>query len=137
MEFSPSKEAASHSATECSPIILWNSNVHRHVKKNNPLVPIMRHINPIHITQSYLCKIHFNINLPHASKASYSFLSLWVSHCIHHHSPMRVTCPAHLILLAIMKTIVEIHSAVRAHAVCAFCSRMHECTLVPNIRPTL
>jgi hypothetical protein len=40
---------------------LINPNFHYSIHKSLPLVPILRQINPIHITPPYFCKIHFNI----------------------------------------------------------------------------
>jgi hypothetical protein len=54
MELSPSKEAASYAAIQELPSNLWNPNVHHHVQKSPPLVPILRHINPVHVTQRFI-----------------------------------------------------------------------------------
>jgi hypothetical protein len=54
MKPAPSREAARRSAAQEFP------NVH----KRPPLVPNLNHINPVHITSSYLSKINFNIIFP-------------------------------------------------------------------------
>jgi hypothetical protein len=56
--FLRSRQLCSHSRTFS---ILRNPNIHYRVHISPPLVPILSQINPIHITPSYLSKIHFNI----------------------------------------------------------------------------
>jgi hypothetical protein len=95
-EQSPSWEADSHSDSQEIPRLLRNPKVHYRVHKSPPLVPILRHMNPVHILTPYYLKpililSHylcldlktglFRPGFP--TKASYSFLTF----------PMRVTRP--------------------------------------------
>jgi len=50
-------------ASQEIPHILWNLNVQYHVHKNPSLIPLLSHINPLHILTPYFSKIHFNIIL--------------------------------------------------------------------------
>jgi hypothetical protein len=56
----PSREAATCTATQELPIILWNQEVNCRLRKGPPLVPVLSQINPLHSISYYISKIHFN-----------------------------------------------------------------------------
>jgi hypothetical protein len=69
--------AANRPATRRIPKILWNPKVHYSINKSPPLVFIMGHMKPVHITPSDFSKIHFNIILPLRSKYVISEQTGW------------------------------------------------------------
>ena len=63
MKQSSSWEANSSSDSQEIPHILWNPNVHFHIHKHLPPVPILSLISPIHACIFQFLKIYFNIYL--------------------------------------------------------------------------
>jgi hypothetical protein len=70
IELSLSWEAASRSATQEFPNILWNPKFHCRVHKGPLLFPVSSQINSFHNTPSYFSSIHLNIILSPTSRSS-------------------------------------------------------------------
>jgi hypothetical protein len=95
MEHSSSWEADSHSASQEIPWLLRNMEVHCHVH-NSPLMDsALSQTNPI-----YFCKIHSNIMLPYSSGLWTVILYAFII------TPMRATCPSHLMFGDFMTLII-------------------------------
>jgi len=70
VEYSPSCEGCSISASQEIPFLLWNSKVHYRVYNSKPLFPIQSYLNLHQSLAPYLFKIHFNTvpSTPRSSK---------------------------------------------------------------------
>ena len=99
---SPSLEANWFAASQEIPRISRNPKVHYCTHKRPPPVSILGQTNPVHIPTSHLLEIHPNIIHPSTPRSPRWSPSLRFPHQDPIHplsSPIRATCPAHLILL--------------------------------------
>ena len=98
----PSWEANWFAASQEIPRILCNPNVHYRTHKRPPPVSILGQPNPVYIPTSHLLEIHPNIIHPSTPRSPQWFLPCgFPSKTLYTplSSPIRATCPAHLILL--------------------------------------
>jgi len=80
MQQSPSWEANSFSASREIPCILWNPKVHYRTHKCPSPVPILSHLELVHILTSHFLKIYLNIFLPSTPESPKWSLSLRFPH---------------------------------------------------------
>ena len=99
---SPSWEANWSASSQETPRISRNPKVHYRTHKRPPPITILGQPNPVQIHTSHFLEIRYNIIRPSTSRSPQWSPSLRFPHQDPIHplsSPIRATCPAHLILL--------------------------------------
>jgi hypothetical protein len=139
MERSPSWEANWFSANQEIPRIVWNLKVHYHIHKCSPSGPILSQLDPVHTPAFHFLNIHLNIILsstPESPKWSlsprFSSTKIFYTPLL---SPIRATCPTHLILLdLITQTILGEEYRSLSPSLCSFLHSPATSSLLgPNI----
>ena len=109
MEQSPSWEANRFSASEETPPILWTPNVHYGIHKCPPPVSILSQFDPVHTPHPtswrsiLILSYHPRLGLPSGLLPSGLPTKILCTPLL---SPIRVTCPAPLILDLVTRTIL-------------------------------
>jgi len=126
---SPSSAANWFAHSQEIPRISRNPKFHYRTYKRPPPVSILGQPNPVHIPTSHLLEIHPNIIHPSTPGSPQWSLSLRLPHQDPIHplsSPIRATCPAHLILFGfITRTIL---GEFKVTSCVARCDSTHYCT---------
>jgi len=106
---SPSWEANSHLANQERYRLLWNPEVHYHVHKSPPVVPILNQMHPVHNFPPNFLRIHSVVIfacMPRSSEWSFPLMFPDQKFAQISHAPMHSSCPAHLILLDLTVLII-------------------------------
>jgi len=124
MEQSPSWEANRFSASQEFPHILWIPKVHYRVYNSPPPDPILSQINPVHAshptTWRYILILssHLCLDLPSGFFSSRFPTKTLYTPLL---SPIRATCPAHLILPDfITRTVLGKEDRLLSYSLCSF-----------------